>query len=210
MPFNYIFQAGFSSCLNFLISNAKNDMVLYLNTSEVIDENYGINEIINSNTDCNCFYFKHSVETHRWFRCFDRRFIQWSGRIHEEPLPISGENQPYHKPIFQMKDLEKDMGDTFKASVFNMVKNIVYFEQYRKIEENPRLLAGTNEGWLKWVKEQSPKMEDRLLEFGNFYKAFQLGDFGMFMKALENYDTSDFDFTSNELINFQGARKIIL
>src|SRR6186713_1662679 len=55
LPFNFIFHVGFSSTLNFLISNAKNDLCLYSNLSEIIDEDYGINEIVNSNPECNSF-----------------------------------------------------------------------------------------------------------------------------------------------------------
>lgn len=208
LPFNYIFQMGFSSLLNFLISNAKNDVCIYMNTGEAIEENYGINEIVDNNPECNSFFFTHKTDKHRWHRTNDRKDLMWQGFIHEECT--FGEVKPYHKPIFQMQDFEKDMADIWKASVFNLVKNIVYFEQYRKIEANPKLLKGTNEGWLNWVKEQQPSMTDRLNGFGVFYQAFQVGNYEMFMKALEDYDTSDFDFTSSKLVNFQGKRLDIL
>ncbi len=90
-----------------IITNSGN---INLGDSEIIDENYGINEIVNSNPDCNAFYFSHRVETHRWFRCFDRKEVQWGGRIHEEPI---GNIKPYHKPIYMMADTEKDMEDKF-------------------------------------------------------------------------------------------------
>lgn len=210
LPFNYIFQMGFSSILNYLAANAKNNMVLYMNTSEVIDEDYGINQIINQNEDCNCFYFSHRIEKHRWFRCFDRREVLWRGRIHEESSDLRGKMQPYHKPIFMMADTEKDMDDLWKASVFNLIKNLTYFEQYRKIVEYTKLVEGTNEGWIKWAKEQTPTMEERLLDFGVFYESFKSGDYKNFMTALKDYDVGDFDFNSSDLINFQGARKDIL
>jgi hypothetical protein len=208
LPFNYIFQMGFANTLNFLISNAKNDMVLYMNTSEVIDENYGINEIINNNPDCNSFYFSHRVEKHRWFRCFDRREIQWSGRLHEEPR---GEERPYHKPIFQMADTEKDLDNQFKAAVANSVKEMCYWQQLIKIVDNPKLKEATNEHWINFAKEQYDSMKKRLEDKGNQYKAFQLGDFEMFLHDI--YTSNYFNETKFESIgglNFQGARKEIL
>ncbi len=208
LPFNYIFQMGFSSLLNYLISNAKNDMVLYMNTSEVIDEDYGINEIVNSNTDCNAFYFTNRNEKHRWFRCFDRRYVKWDGRIHEEPV---GDLKPYHKPIFMMKDEEKDMVDEFKAAVFNSVKEMVYWNQLMRIVDYPKEKGITNEYWVNFAKEQYQSMKERLELKGNQYRAFITGDFGMFVNEIQTSDYFEKErFVSNGLINFQGARKDIL
>lgn len=208
LPFNYIFKMGFSSVLNYLISNAKNDLVLYSNTSEIIDENYGINEIVNSNPDCNAFYFSHRVETHRWFRCFDRKEVQWGGRIHEEPI---GNIKPYHKPIYMMADTEKDMEDKFKADVFNSVKEMTYWQQLITIVDNPKEQGITNEYWVKYAKEQYQSMVDRLIEKGKQYEAFKIGDFKMF---IDDIHTSDYfktaTFESSDTINFQGNRKTVL
>lgn len=208
LPFNYIFQMGFSNLLNYLISNAKNDMVLYMNTSEVIDEDYGINDIVNSNLDCNAFYFTNRNEKHRWFRCFDRQHVKWDGRIHEEPI---GDLKPYHKPIFMMKDEEKDMADEFKAAVFNSVKEMVYWNQLMRIVDKPKEKGITNEYWVNFAKEQYQSMKERLELKGNQYKAFLTGDFDLFMNEIQTSDYFQKErFVSNELINFQGARKNIL
>src|SRR6185503_16631328 len=67
LPFNYLYKNGFSALLNKLASQASNNRILYCNTSEVIDEDYGISEILNSNPDCNAFFFTHRQERHRWF-----------------------------------------------------------------------------------------------------------------------------------------------
>lgn len=211
LPFNYIFQMGFSSVLNYLASNAKNDYVLYMNTSEVIDEDYGILETVKSNQDCNTFFFTHRTDPHRWFRLYNKKELEWSGLIHEEVRPIKGEIRPYHKPVFMMKDLEKDMGDPFRAEVFNLVKQLTYFEQYRKIIDYPKLLQGTNEGWRKWAIEQSPAMQERLNEMGGFYEAFKSGSFDNFYNLIhsENY-LSDIKLESSKLLNLQGKRKDIL
>lgn len=213
LPFNYIFQMGFSSCLNYLIANASNDMVIYMNTSEVIDEDYGINEIINSNPECNAFYLSHRIESHRWYRCFDRRFVKWDGRIHEESIPCIGgvEMNPYHKPVLMFKDLEKDMDNPFKAAVFNSVKEMVYWNQLMKIVDNPREKGSTHEHWVNFAKEQYDSMKRRLNEKGNQYEAFKTGNFEMFLTELNNSDYfSKERFESSDMINYQGNRKIIL
>lgn len=208
LPFNYIFQMGFSNILNYLISNAKNDIVLYMNTSEVIDEDYGINEIINNNPNCNSFYFTNRNEKHRWFRCFDRREIKWDGRIHEEPI---GEQRPYHKPIFMMKDEEKDMNDPLKAAVFNSVKEMTYWNQLMRIVDYPKEKGVTNDYWVGYAKEQYQSMKDRLEAKGKQWEAFKTGDWYLFfneVKSSDYFKTENFE--STELINFQGARKDIL
>jgi len=208
LPFNYIFQMGFSSCLNYLISNAKNDMVLYMNTSEVIDEDYGINEVINNNPDCNTFYFTNRHEAHRWFRCFDRREIKWDGRLHEEPV---GELRPYHKPIFMMKDEEKDMDNAFKAAVFNSAKEMCYWNQLIIMVDNPKEQGITNDYWVKYAKEQYRSMKDRLASKGKQLEAYKIGDYDMFMNDISTSDYFEKEkFESSTLINFQGARKDIL
>lgn len=209
LPFNYIFQMGFDSVLNFLISNAKNDLCLYMNTSEVIDIDYGINKIVNDNPECNSFYFSHAVEKHRWFRMNDRRFLKWSGNIHEECT--RGIVSPYHKPIFQMKDLEKDMDDSFKAAVLNSCKELCYFKNYMKLVDDDKNIGGTNAGWVSFAKEQYQSMKERLENKGLQYEAYKTGNYDMFMNDIA---TSDYfkkeKFTSSFGMNFQGARKDIL
>lgn len=205
LPFNYIFKMGFSNCLNFLISNAKNDLCLYMNTSEVIDEDYGINDLVNSNPNCNSFYFSHRQEKHRWFRLSDRREIEWSGRLHEEP---KGEIRPYHKPIFMMKDEEKDLDNPFKAAVFNSIKEMAYWSQLIRMVDNPKEQGSTNDYWVNFAKSQYASMKQRLADKGRQYEAFKIGDFGMFW---EDVHTSDYfktaKFESSQSIEFQGSTK---
>lgn len=209
LPFNYIFQMGFSSVLNFLISNAKNDMVLYMNTSEVIDENYGINEIVDREENSNCFYFSHREEKHRWFRCFDRTQMAWSGVIHEEARPVMIDEKPYHKPIFMMSDIEKDMNDSFKAYVFNRVKEICYDNNYLKLVEAPKICGATNMGWVNFVSGQYDAMKKRTLEH-EFYTAFSLGDFNLLMEVINSTSFVEKELISSHGMNFQGVRKDIL
>jgi hypothetical protein len=47
LPFNYIFHMGFSNILNLLAKNAKNDLTVYMNCSEVIETDNGVTNIIN-------------------------------------------------------------------------------------------------------------------------------------------------------------------
>lgn len=211
LPFNYIFQMGFASCLNLLASHAKNDMVMYMNTSEAIDEDYGILETINTQKDCNMFYFNHRTDKHRWFRTYNRKELSWSGVIHEEVVPNIGDFKPYHKPIFMMKDIEKDLVDPLKAAVFNSVKELCYFNNYMKLVDSPKTVGATNDGWKVFAKDQYESMQKRLLEKGKQYEAFILGDFDMFMNEVRNSDYFKTErFESSHGMNFQGTRKDIL
>lgn len=213
LPFNYIFQMGFSNVLNFLISNAKNDIVLYANTSEVIDEDFGINEIIDNNADCNSFFLSHRTENHRWYRCFDRRFVKWDGRLHEESISnvLNKEVIPYHKPVLMFKDEEKDMNNIFKAAIFNSCKEMVYWNQLIKMVDNPKEQGSTHDFWVGFAKEQYQSMKERLEQKGNQYTAFKLGDFELFWNEIHTTDYFKTErFESNESINYQGNRKIIL
>jgi hypothetical protein len=208
LPFNYIFQMGFASCLNFLASHATNDMVMYMNTSEAIDEDYGIVETVQANPECNMFYFTHRQERHRWFRCYNRKQLEWSGVIHEEVVPIKGECIPYHKPIFMMKDLEKDMHDPLKAAVFNSVKELCYFNNYMKLVDAPKVCGATNIGWFKFAQDQYPSMNERLEQKGKQYEAFLTGNFDMFLNEIETSDYFKTErFESKHGMNFQGTRK---
>lgn len=209
MPFNYIFQMGFSSTLNFLIGHASNNMVLYMNTSEIIDEDYGINKIVEGNTQCNCFYFTHRTEKHRWFRCFDRREMAWKGVIHEEPRPILNIERPYHKPIFMMADTEKDMEDSKKAYVFNRIKEICYDNNYLKLVDQPKVIEATNEGWVNFVKSQYDVMKERTINH-ELYQAFSSGNFKLLWAIINSPDFKEKKLESSFGLNFQGARKDIL
>lgn len=202
--FNYLFKNGFSSLLNVLASHATNDIVMYMNTSEVIDEDYGISEIINTNPECNSFYFTHRLENHRWFRCYNRHDLKWSGRIHEQ---LEGEFKPYYKPIFMMKDLEKDLQDPLKAKILNCAKETVYFEQYNAIIDHPDQLGETDSGWIKFAKENYDSMKERLQIKGARYQAFIDGDLDAYMHdVMTNPEFEKERFQSNNLIAYQGDK----
>lgn len=204
-PFDYIFKNGFSACLNTLAEKASNDMVVYMNTSEVIEKDNGILKTISP--EYNCYFFDHATDPHRWFRMYNRKELKWSGRIHEE---VVGEHRPYHKPIFRMADLEKDMYSGFKAKVFDTVKEIVYFTQYMKLIDEPEGIGGTNEGWIKFAHENYESMRCRLLAKGKQYEAFQKGDYTMFMESI--YSDQNFTkeiFESSDLVEFQNDPKYL-
>lgn len=207
LPFDYIFKNGFSECLNTLSDKSTNNLCLYMNTSEIIDENYNINEIINKNTDCNTFFFTHRTELHRWFRCYDRLDLRWSGKIHEE---VTGDHRPYHKPIFMMADLEKDMYNSFKAAVFNDFKEINYFTQYMKLIDEPEGIGATNPGWINFAKDNYESMRYRLYKKGARYEAVKNGS--LYDYLAECYKTPDFEsqrFESNDGIEYQGDPKYL-
>jgi hypothetical protein len=205
--FNYIFKYGFASMLNSLAKYATNDLVMYMNTSEVIDEDYGAAKIIKENPQCNAFYFTHRTETHRWFRTYNRKDLYWSGLIHEQ---LTGEYIPYHKPIFMMKDLEKDMYSDFKARVLNAVKECVYFQQYLKIVDDPSLLGETDISWLHFSKDGYNSFKERLSKMDGVYKAFIDGNYWKLMSAVYDPSFLKKDFISNTAIEYQGDKKYLL
>lgn len=208
LPFNYLYKNGFSALLNHLASFASNDMVMYMNTGEVIDENYGINDIVDSNPECNSFYFTHREEKYRWFRLYDRKFLEWSGLIHES---LQGEYRPYHKPVFMMKDLPKDMYDLHKAACFDSTKEIIYWKQLMDICDNPKLLGGTDAGWLSFAKDNYQNMSDRLKKKGKQPEAFELGDYNMLMGDLmNNKEFVKEEFKSSTLIEYQQNKIFLL
>lgn len=202
--FNYIFKNGFSALLNKLSEYASNDIVMYMNTSEVVDEDYGIVDIIQNNPDCNSFYFTHRQENHRWFRTYNRHELKWGGRIHEQ---LAGEFRPYYKPIFMMKDLEKDLGDPLKAKILNCAKETVYWQQYISIVEHPEWLSETDPGWVKFCEDNYESMKDRLIKKGARYQAFIDGDLQAYMyDVMNNPEFEKERFESNNLIAYQGDK----
>lgn len=200
-PFNLIFKRGFSSVLDQLTFFSTNDNVIYMNTSEVIDEDYGVVDIVNNNPECNAFYFIHRTDKHRWFRLFNKNELGWSGVIHEQ---LKGEFKPYHKPVFMMADLEKDMDDPFKADIFNTVKEIVYFRNYNRIVDHPVTLGETDPGWIKFATENYDNMKQRMQSNAQLYEAFCVGSDLMLHQAIKNF-TPTGKFESSSLIEYQGS-----
>lgn len=208
-PFDFIFKNGFSAILNSLAQYATNNLVMYLNVSEIIEEGKeDILKNVNDNPECDCFYFDHKSENHRWFRTYDKTKFHWAGLIHEE---IQGEGTPYHKALFRMADLEKDLDSEFKSKVLNDIKEIVYWNQLIKIADNPDLLSGTSAGWLQFAKDNYQNMKERLAIKGKRQTAFEQGDLKMYMGDI--YTNSEFEkerFATNHMIEFQGDKKYLL
>ncbi len=208
-PFNYIFENGFSSLLNNLAEYATNDLVLYMNCSEIVDGEERILRLINELFHgYNCFAFDHETDKHSWFRLYNRKELKWQGLIHEE---IVGERRdcPYY--IFRMKDTEKDMGNAFKAKVYNDIKELTYFNQYIKLVEHPELQGITNDWWVSFAKENYESMKDRLQKKGKRYEAFLEGNLQKFIDDINsNPEFKNEKHVSSTLVNFQGARKDIL
>ena len=106
-----------------------------------------------------------------------------------------------------MADLEKDMDNPFKAKVLNSLKELVYFQQYVKIADNPKLLGETDPGWLNFAKVDYDSFKGRLHKREKQYEALSIGDYDMFMRAI--YDDPEFEkeqFKSNNIIAFQGDK----
>lgn len=204
-PFNLLFVEGFSVVLNSLAFFSSNDTVVYSNTSEIIEKDNGILDAISQ--DYNCYFFDHATDPHRWYRMYNRHELHWSGRIHES---LVGDHRPYHKPVYRMADLEKDMQNPFKAKIFNDVKEIVYFSNYMSIVDNPNQLGGTDPGWIKFATDNYESMKGRLLKKGRRYEAFLEGDFKKYM--MDAYSNPEFEkerFESSNLIEYQGDPKFL-
>lgn len=205
MRFDYLFQNGFSSCLNVLAAAAKNDFVLYMNTSEVIDEDYGVSKLVSDNLHLNAFFFIHKTDPHRWYRLYNRHELAWSGRLHEQ---LEGEYRPYHKPVFMMKDLPKDMHDPFRAIVFDIAKEIVYFNNYIAIKDNPDQWGATDPGWMKFISENYDSFKERLKNKGGCYEAYVRGDLNLFWDSI-HATIPNMRYESNTSIEYQNDPKFL-
>lgn len=211
-PFNYIFKNGFSSILNFLAWNAaQNDFCIYMNVGEVIEVE--VTPKLHLWTDADAQYFVHATDPHHWYRLYNRHKFKWDGLIHEELVPILSADTHIKafRPSFQMKDTEKDMYNPFHAKVYNDVKELVYFNQYQRLIDEPAARGITNEYWLKEARDASPPMIDRLLKKGRRYEAFITGDLQLYLNEIhrdEEFKQSRDE--SDTLVNVQGNRKDVL
>lgn len=205
LQFNALFKLGFSWVLNELSKESTNDLVLYMNVGEVINEGDHILESLNDNHIYDTFFINHPVETHSWGRMYNKHKNYWSGLIHEE-LRGSRKDCPGH--IFQFVDTEKDVEDEFKSAVMNTIKECVYFNNLIRLADDPTLQGATNMGWINWAKEQYDSMKERLSKKGKQYEAFVEGDLDMFKKAI--YDDPEFKkerFDSTSFIEYQNSFK---
>lgn len=206
-PFDYIFRRGFSDLLNMLAAFASNDMVLYMNTSEVVQEDYGVVDVVKNNPDCNAFFFIHKTDPHRWHRLYNKKEMRWSGRIHEQ---LKGEYKPYHHPVFCMADLPKDMGGTTKSKVLDSLKEIVYFQQYIEIVDKPEELGETDPGWLAFAKADYESFKERLQKKGRLYEAIRSERYEEFMKVISENDWDKETYVSSIAVEFQNDKKYLL
>ncbi len=180
-PFEFIFKNGFSAILNYCASKAKNNLIIYLNVGETLisDKNELLNRV---SASYNSYYITHPVETHHWYRVYDRREVQWNGIIHEE---IHGNLRPCSVPLFMFDDSPKDKENEWYGLVMNSVKELVYWNQYVKLIDQPHLAEGTHSGWLDFSRDGFHSFIDRLHQKGDMYDAFLLGDYNLFMKSIE-------------------------
>ena len=181
--------------------------VLYLNCSEIIES--GIENIlpaIENNTECyNSFAFDHSTDPHIWFRLYNKKELEWGGYIHEE-LGIRENRKYYPKPIFRMADTDKDSGDFFYSKVMDTVKELVYFNNYLKLIDQPHLLGNTDTGWINFAQGSYQSFINRLHAKGKMYDAFITGDYDLFMNGI--FSPTAFDgqkFESSILLEYQQS-----
>lgn len=207
LPFGFIYRNGFSAVLNELAKYAKNDLCLYMNVSEVIDENFGILNLIKSNYTTWCF--NHRIDGHRWHRLWNRKNVSWSGIIHEETVLGNVIRDP--NPIFMMADTEKDDPGSFYAKILNSLKECVYWAQYLKLVDHPELIANTHPHWVTYAKDSYDDIKRRFLAKGKQIEALETDNVNMFIN--EVYTNDEFRNERQEsstLVNLQGLRKDIL
>lgn len=179
-PFDFIFKNGFSVILNSLADYTTNDLVIYMNCSEVIEGQHSILDKISD--EYNCYYFDHATDLHRWYRFYNRKELKWSGIIHEE---VIGNHRPYPIPIFRMADTEKDSETPFKEKVYNDIKELCYFNQYVKLAEDPKHKAFTNAGWINFSIDGYESFKYRMNKKGKRYEAFLKGDLQMYLDEIK-------------------------
>lgn len=205
LPFNYIFEHGFAATLNKLAEHATNDWVLYMNVSEVLDGEHPIKEQMSELY--NCYSLDHAVETHRWFRLYNRKELKWGGLIHEE---VVGDLRPSPFNVMRFADTEKDLDDPLKAKVSNDVKELCYFQAYIRLVDDPTLRGNTHQGWIDYATRDYDSLKERLLKKGKRYEAFQKGNLAMYLEDIQtNPEFAVELFESSALINFQGDRKLL-
>jgi deoxyadenosine/deoxycytidine kinase len=211
IPFDYIFARGFSDLLNLLSMFSKNALVIYANTGEVIEQDFGTIDVIENNPQCNCFYFTHKTDPHRWFRLYDWHELRWSGLIHEQLKPFKSDFRPYHKSVFQMADLPKDNENLKKAKILDTLKELVYFQQYIEIVDKPDKLGETDPGWVQFAKNDYESFKDRLQKRGRLYEALRYGNYAHFMKILdEDKDWETGEYKSSLAVEFQIDKRYLL
>lgn len=209
-PFNYIFKNGFSAVLNVLAHHAKNNWCCYMNCSEIIDGEHRILEIMDyfEKYDFNCYPFNHATDPHSWIRTYKKADLYWSGLIHEE---LSGVRRPASHYLFQMADTPKDMGNLFKAKVYDFVKECVYFNNYRRIVDHPETLGATSPGWVEFARANYQSFVDRMDNKGDFCKAFETSNFEMLNDYIKNEDNfKNEKMESSLLIEYQNDKKFLL
>jgi hypothetical protein len=210
-PFNYIFNNGFSAILNDLINYSANDLCIYMNCSEVIEAGRdGILTTIGENNECNTFYFDHKTDGHRWFRLGRKSELKWAGIIHEALGPMD-DYRPHHRPLFTMCDLPKDNENAFKSRCYDFCKEIVYFNNYRKLVDTPELLGNTDPGWLKFSKDNYQSFIDRMENKGSFYRAFLENDIELLYSYI--YNSPDFEkerLESSIILEYQNDKRYLL
>lgn len=191
--FNTLFQQGFGNTLNFLSEFAKNDFILYLNVGEIVETNMNIDLL---SQGYNCFQFDHAEDKHHWTRLYNKKDMQWSGRIHEE---VRGEKNVCPTMLFRMADTEKDSYNPFKAQVYNDIKELVYFNQYIKLVEEPNEIGATNQGWVTYAKDGYQSLTERLAKKGKRYEAFKEGDLQKYLDNCQEFES----FDNNNMIHYQ-------
>jgi hypothetical protein len=175
LPFNQLFNHGFSVTLNELAGIANNDICLYMNVGEIVEGNINLKQFANG---YNLWNFNHATETHQWGRMWNRKELTWSGRIHEE---VVGNKRLAPSIIFTMADTPKDDADPFYSAVMNTVKEYVYWNQYLMLIDRPNERGATNSGWIKYAQDSYEDIKRRMNANPERIQAMIDGDLDRFL-----------------------------
>lgn len=104
-----------------------------------------------------------------------------------------------------MKDTEKDTQSPFKAKVYDDIKELVYFNQYIKLVDEPSTKGATSQGWVEYAKRDYDHIKTRLVNKGKRLTAFEQNQLEMYINDIENgEDFKEERMNSSDIIHFQG------
>lgn len=168
LDFNTLFKQGFATTFNQLAAKASNDLVVFFGVGNVLECPIKAPSVKTHN----CFGYRRNDG----FLChtfYKRSELTFRYSIHEE---LEGDVRFDNNPHFHIGDIAKD-----QHAIYEDVKEIVYFEQYRKILDGE---GTTHPGWVNFCKRNEAAIRDVLKSKGRRYEAFAYGDLEGYLKQV--------------------------
>ena len=175
LPWNHVFLHGFGDMMNQGSAFAKNDWLLLFGVAETLAEPYGdMIAATQSSPPNHVFRCSHTNDVNQWKRIWNRTSgVRWSGLIHEE---LDGGDD--RGLLFRMQDTDKiPHSDPVRNEVFKYIKTLSYNAMYHRLLLNPDQLAGTNDGWLGFVRGAKESIEAFIEKHEAMLDACMCGDF---------------------------------